>query len=126
MKAVHVAMLCAVLASGASSAREIATCQPDCALEKRACSALAQHEAKKENGPLATMNEELPHISGSAANRRRSFETRDNLHRDFENRTFQRNRTCDDKYMKCVRVCSGQADGAEEGSVVLRPKSELR
>jgi hypothetical protein len=114
-----------VLASGACSAAESSTCQPGCADDKRECSALAQHEAKGENSPLAIMNEKLPHIRHSGDARGRSIDVRAAEHREFENRRMARARACDDEFMKCIRACTEPADGIESRSVVLKRQGEL-
>ena len=122
---VRLAMVTALLASGACSAGDSASCQPGCADDKRECRALAQNEAKRENGPLEVMNEKLPHIVGAGDARGRSIEVRMRERQGFENRRMERTRACDDKYMKCVRVCSGTVAEPDAGSVVLKPKGEL-
>lgn len=118
-------MLLALLASGTSTAAESSTCQPECAQEKRECRTFAQNDAKRENGPLAMMNEKLPHIVGSGDARGRSIDVRARERQEFENRKMERTRACDDKFMKCVQVCTPQAAGPDAGSVVLKRKDEL-
>ncbi len=126
MKNFQGAMLLALLmASGACSANDSASCQPGCADDKRECRALAQHESKRENGPLEIMNEKLPHIVGAGDARGRSIEVRARERQGFENRRMERTRACDDKYMKCVSNCSGKEVEPDAGSVVLKPKGEL-
>jgi hypothetical protein len=124
-KIVNVFLLLAVLASGACSAQQGTTCQPDCAADKRECGAVARHDAKREDSPLSIMNEELPHIVHGGDSRGRSMDVRAREHRDFENRKMARIRACDDKYMKCVRTCSSPAAGSDPGSVVLKRRDEL-
>jgi hypothetical protein len=114
-----------ILAGAACSAAEVGTCQSGCADDKRECSALAQHEAKGENSPLAIMKEKLPHIRHSGDARGRSIDVRANERREFENRRMERTHACDDKYMKCVRACTEPTDGVESRSVVLKRQGEL-
>ncbi len=125
MKFVCLGMFAALLASGACRAADSATCQPGCADDKRECRALAQNEAKRENGPLEVMNEKLPHIVGAGDSRGRSIEVRMRERQAFENRRMERTRACDDKYMKCVSACAGTPAEPDAGSVVLKPKGEL-
>ena len=113
------------LASGACTAADSSTCQPDCAQEKRECSSRAQQVSKRENGPLESMNEKLPHIRYSGDARGRSIDVRAGERQDFENRRLERNRSCDDKYMKCVNACQGPGGVADQDSVVLKRKDEL-
>lgn len=118
-------MLLALLAGGPCGAAESSACQSECAQEKRACRDLAQHAAKLENSPLASMNEKIPHTRYTGDGRARDGEIRANELRDFQNRKLERTRACDDKYMQCVRTCATPAQEPDLGSVVLKPKGEL-
>lgn len=117
-------LLLGFLASGTCSAAA-STCQPGCADDKRECRDFAQREDKKENSPLAMMNEALPHIRYSGDARGRSIDVRAAERRDFESRRMERTRVCEDKYMKCVRVCTGPAVEVQSPSVVLKRQGEL-
>jgi len=64
------------------------------AADKRERSALAQHSAKLENSPFATMNAPLPKTTYSGDDRLRKLETRAEDRRAFENRRMARVRAC--------------------------------
>jgi hypothetical protein len=122
----RVSVLLAGISFAASCAAQGSTCQPGCAEDKRECRAFAQHEAKKENSPLATMNEALPHIRYSGDARGRSIDDRAAERRDFDKRRMERTSACEDKYQKCVRTCEAAASSdADAPSVVRKPKGEL-
>lgn len=121
----YLALLLAMLTSAACSAQESTTCQPACGEDKRECHALAQHAAKMEDGPLASMNAAIPKLSFTGANGP-LIENKGNQVRDFRDRRQGLSRACDEKYMACVHACTKAVSEPDADSVVLRPRAERK
>lgn len=53
------------------------------------------------------------------------IENKGNQIRDFRERRQERSRTCDEKYMTCVRSCAKEVSEPDTGSVVLKPRADV-
>lgn len=96
-----------VLFAGVCHAEGGGLCKPLCESDKRECRGAAVSLSQDDVAPLVAMEDRNPHarVSRKMAGSPPEAQTT----QGSQSRRVQMQRTCDDKYLRCVRACANSA-----------------
>lgn len=109
--------------SNAGLAAEGDFCKALCSAEKRECRGAAQRLTVDDTNPVLQMGEENRLARDFGEVRVRSQEVRGSEMRNFRDRKMERNRVCDDTFMRCTNACSSQVPAAPSPGILRKPET---